>query len=66
MKQKHMEYISAKLHMISEIKGETFLAKLSWVSSNPKYLKNKLRHFINQNTAVFSMQYVFAMHCLSH
>ena len=44
--------------MISKIEGETFLAKPSWVSSNPKYLKNKLRHFINQNTAVFSMPYV--------
>lgn len=52
--------------MISKIKGDTFLAKPSWVSSNPKCLKNKLRHFINQNTAGFSMQYVLVMCCPSH
>lgn len=52
--------------MISKIKGETFLARPSWVSSNPKYLKNKLRRFVNQNTAGFPMHYVFVIYCPSH
>lgn len=47
--------------MISKIKG-----KRSWQNLVGFHLiqnlKNKLRHFINQNTAGFSMQYVFVMY----
>lgn len=66
MKQKHMEQIFAKLHRISKIKGETFLAKHSHVLSNPKYLKNKSRHFINQNTAGFSCIMHLVVYSPSH